>query len=261
MVRTTPDSNSDYLVNNTLWSSYTEIYDSKLSYPNTALVGLRFDSLLFKGVPTRGYLLRGIRCKIPDNYDPYTRQYSGIWLGEFKTAWTNNPAWIVYDILKNTRYGMAYRFGEIQVDKFMLYSIARYCDELVDDGYGGREPRFTYNCYITEQTQAYDLINNFFSIFRAMPVWDGVQLSAVIDRPSDSTAIYTNANVVDGKFSYSSTALKDRHTAVRVKYVDPKNGWEPVTEYVADEEAIARFGLNVLDVEAFGCTSRGRLIG
>lgn len=258
VVRITPDSNSDYLVNNTLWSSYTEIYDSKFSYPNTALVGLRFDSLLFKGVPTRGYLLRGIRCKIPDNYDPYTRQYSGVWLGEFKTAWTNNPAWIIYDILTNTRYGLAYRFGEIRVDKFMLYSIARYCDELVDDGHGGLEPRFTCNCYITEQTQAYDLINNFFSIFRAMPVWDGVQLSAVIDRPSDPTAIYTNANVVDGKFSYSSTALKDRHTAVRVKYVDPKNGWEPVTEYVADEEAIARFGLNVLDVEAFGCTSRGQ---
>lgn len=258
VVRITPDSNSDLLVNKTVWSSYTEIYDAKLSYPNTALVGLKFDSSQFNGVPTRTYLIRGIRCKIPNNYDPILRTYSGIWLGEFKTEWTNNPAWIVYDILKNNRYGMARRFGEFSVDKFMLYSIAQYCDKLVDDGFGGQEPRFTCNCYITEQSQAYDLINNFFSIFRAMPIWDGTQLSAVIDRPADTVAIYTNANVVDGKFSYSSSAMKDRHTAVRVKYIDPNYGWEPVTEYVADDEAIKRFGLNILDVEAFGCTSRGQ---
>lgn len=258
VARITPDSNSDLLVNNTVWSSYTEIYDAKLSYPNTALVGLRFDSSQFNGVPSRTYLIRGIRCKIPNNYDPILRTYNGIWLGEFKTEWTNNPAWIVYDILKNNRYGMARRFGQFSVDKFMLYSIAQYCDQLVDDGFGGLEPRFTCNCYITEQSQAYDLINNFFSIFRAMPIWDGMQLSAVIDRPGDAVAIYTNANVVDGKFSYSSSAMKDRHTAVRVKYIDPNNGWEPVTEYVADDEAIKRFGLNILDVEAFGCTSRGQ---
>ena len=258
VVRITPDSNSDLLVNNTLWSSYTEIYDAKLSYPNTALVGLRFDSSQFNGVPSRTYLIRGIRCKIPNNYDPILRTYNGIWLGEFKTEWTNNPAWIVYDILKNNRYGMARRFGQFSVDKFMLYSIAQYCDQLVDDGFGGKEPRFTCNCYITEQSQAYDLINNFFSIFRAMPIWDGMQLSAVIDRPGDTVAIYTNANVVDGKFSYSSSAMKDRHTAVRVKYIDPNYGWEPVTEYVADDEAIKRFGLNIIDVEAFGCTSRGQ---
>ncbi|WP_294844489.1 host specificity protein J [uncultured Gilliamella sp.] len=258
VARITPDSNSDLLVNNTVWSSYTEIYDAKLSYPNTALVGLRFDSSQFNGVPSRTYLIRGIRCKIPNNYDPILRTYNGIWLGEFKTEWTNNPAWIVYDILKNNRYGMARRFGQFSVDKFMLYSIAQYCDQLVDDGFGGLEPRFTCNCYITEQSQAYDLINNFFSIFRALPIWDGMQLSAVIDRPGDTVAIYTNANVVDGKFTYSSSAMKDRHTAVRVKYIDPNNGWEPVTEYVADDEAIKRFGLNILDVEAFGCTSRGQ---
>lgn len=258
VTRVTPDSKSDLLVNNTLWSSYTEIYDAKLSYPNTALVGLKFDSSQFNGIPTRNYLIQGIRCKIPNNYDPISRTYNGIWLGEFKTEWTNNPAWIVYDILKNNRYGMARRFGQFPVDKFMLYSIAQYCDELVDDGFGGLEPRFTCNCYIAEQSQAYDLINNFFSIFRAMPIWDGTQLSAVIDRPADIVAIYTNANVVDGKFSYSSSAMKDRHTAVRVKYIDPNYGWEPVTEYVADDEAIKRFGLNILDVEAFGCTSRGQ---
>ena len=258
VVRLTPDSESDLLVNNTLWSSYTEIYDAKLSYPNTALVGLKFDSSQFNGVPTRTYLIRGIRCKIPNNYDPISRTYNGVWLGEFKTEWTNNPAWIIYDILKNTRYGLGHRFGQFSVDKFMLYSIAQYCDQLVDDGFGGQEPRFTCNCYLTDRSQAYDLINNFFSIFRAMPVWDGTQLSAVIDRPGDTVAIYTNANVVDGKFSYSSSAMKDRHTAVRVKYIDPNYGWEPVTEYVADDEAIKRFGLNIIDVVSFGCTSRGQ---
>ncbi|OCG59801.1 hypothetical protein A9G41_12100 [Gilliamella sp. Nev5-1] len=257
VMRLDPDG-SDLLVNNTIWSSYTEIYDTKLSYPNTALVGLRFDSSQFNGVPARTYRIRGIRCKIPDNYDPISRTYHGIWLGEFKTEWTNNPAWIVYDLITNTRYGMGYRFGKFAIDKFMLYSIAQYCDELVDDGFGGKEPRFTCNCYITERAQAYDLLNNFFSIFRAMPIWDGTQLTAIIDRPSDTVAIYTNANVIEGKFSYSSSAMKDRHTAVRVKYIDPNYGWEPVTEYVADDEAIKRFGLNVLDVEAFGCTSRGQ---
>lgn len=258
VVRITPDSNSDLLANNTLWSSYTEIYDAKLSYPNTALVGIKFDSSQFNGVPTRNYLIKGIICKIPDNYDPVLKTYSGIWLGDFKMAWTDNPAWIFYDLMTNDRYGMAARFGNFQIDKFTLYSIAQYCDELIYDGFGNKEPRFSCNCYITNQHQAYNLINNFCSIFRAMPVWDGLQLSAVIDRPADPTAIYTNSNVIDGQFNYSSSALKDRHTAARVKYINPDYGWEPVTEYVANDEAIQRFGLNVLDVEAFGCTSRGQ---
>lgn len=258
VVRLTADSTSDLLVNNTLWSSYTEIYDVKLSYPNTALVGIRFDSSQFNGVPTRTYLVKGIMCKVPDNYDPISRTYSGLWLGEFKTAWTDNPAWIYYDLMKSTRYGIAIRFNGFPIDKFTLYSIGQYCDELVDDGFGGKEPRFTCNCCITEQSQAYDLITKFCSIFRALPVWDGLQLTAVIDRPSDTVAVYTNANVVDGKFNYSSAAMKDRHTAVRVKYVDPNYGWEAVTEYVADDDLIKRFGLNVLDVEGFGCTSRGQ---
>ena len=258
VLRLTPDSKSDLFVDNTIWSSYTEIYDLKLSYPNTAIVGLRFDSSQFNGVPSRNYLIRGIRCKIPDNYDPISRIYDDIWLGEFKTEWTNNPAWIIYDLLTNTRYGASRRFKHLRVDKFVMYSIAQYCDELVDDGFGGKEPRFTCNCYITGQSQAYNLIHNFFSIFRSLPVWDGTTLSAIIDRPSDPVAIYTNANVVNGKFSYSSSAMKDRHTAVRVKYIDPDYGWETMTEYVSDDDAKVRFGINELDVEGFGCTSRGQ---
>ncbi|OCG59939.1 hypothetical protein A9G40_05710 [Gilliamella sp. Nev3-1] len=258
VVRRTPDSTSSLLVNNTLWSSYTEIYDTKFSYPNTAVVGLKFDSSQFSGVPRRNYLIKGLIIKVPDNYNPETREYKGFWSGNFKLAWTNNPAWIFYDILTNTRYGLGARLGQFGVDKFALYTIAQYCDQLVDDGFGGKEPRFTCNCYITEQRQAYDVIHDLCSIFRAMPVWDGTQYTAVIDRPSDPVAIYANANVVEGQFNYTSAAQKSRHTAVHVRYVDPKNNWEPTTEYVADDELIKRFGLNVAQIDAFGCTSRGQ---
>jgi predicted phage tail protein len=258
VVRRTPDSTSSLLVNNTLWSSYTEIYDTKFSYPNTAVVGLKFDSSQFSGVPRRNYLIKGMIVKVPDNYTPETREYKGFWSGNFKLAWTNNPAWIFYDILTNTRYGMGNRIGQFGVDKFALYTIAQYCDQLVDDGFGGKEPRFTCNCYITEQRQAYDVIHDLCSIFRAMPIWDGTQYTAVMDRPSDPVAIYANANVVEGQFNYTSAAQKSRHTAVHVRYIDPNNNWEPTTEYVADDDLIKRFGLNVAQIDAFGCTSRGQ---
>ena len=258
VLRRTPDSTSSLLVNNTLWSSYTEIYDTKFSYPNTAVVGLKFDSSQFSGVPRRNYLIKGMIVKVPDNYTPETREYKGFWSGNFKLAWTNNPAWIFYDILTNTRYGMGNRIGQFGVDKFALYTIAQYCDQLVDDGFGGKEPRFTCNCYITEQRQAYDVIHDLCSIFRAMPIWDGTQYTAVMDRPSDPVAIYANANVVEGQFNYTSAAQKSRHTAVHVRYIDPNNNWETATEYVADDELIKRFGLNVAQIDAFGCTSRGQ---
>lgn len=258
VVRKTPDSTSSLLVNNTLWSSYTEIYDTKFSYPNTAVVGLKFDSSQFSGVPRRNYLIKGMIIKVPDNYDPETREYKGFWSGGFKLAWTDNPAWVFYDILTNARYGLGARLGQFGVDKFALYTIAQYCDQLVDDGFGGKEPRFTCNCYITEQRQAYDVIHDLCSIFRAMPIWDGTQYTAVMDRPSDIVAIYSNSNVVEGQFNYTSAAQKSRHTAVHVRYIDPNNNWEPTTEYVADDELIKRFGLNVAQVDAFGCTSRGQ---
>lgn len=258
VVRHTPDSTSQLLVNNTIWSSYTEIYDVKLSYPNTAIIGLKFDSDQFSSCPTRNYHLRGELVDIPDNYDPNTREYRGFWSGNFVLGWTNNPAWIYYDIVKHNRYGLGSRFQGFKMDKFTLYSIAQYCDQLVDDGFGGREPRFTCNCYITEQRQAQSFLSDLCSVFRAMPVWDGMQYTAIMDRPSDPVAIYTNSNVVDGKFSYSYTAQKTRHTAVHVRYVSPKNNWEPITEYVADDDLIKRFGLNVARVDAFGCTSRGQ---
>lgn len=258
VVRMTDDSTSSQLENKTLWSSYTEIIDTKLTYPNTAIVGLQFDSEQFNGVPSRNYLIRGMIVKVPNNYDPVQRTYQGMWDGTFKMAWTNNPAWVFYDLVMNTRYGLGKRLGSFGCDKWAMYVIGQYCDQMVDDGFGEREPRMTCNAYITSQRKAYDLISDLCSVFRAMPVWDGLQMSCIMDRPSDSVWRYSNANVVDGKFSYSASAQKARHTAVHVRYIDPKNGWETSTEYVADDGLIARYGLNVSKVEAFGCTSRGQ---
>lgn len=258
VVRNTPDSTTQTLSNDTLWSSYTEIYDTKFSYPNTALIGLTFDSEQFSGIPRRNYLVKGMIIKVPDNYDPETREYTGFWSGNFKLAWTDNPAWILYDLLTNKRYGMGERLGSFGVDKFTLYTIAQYCDQLVDNGFGGKEPRFTCNCNITEQRPAHEVIHDLCSVFRSMPIWNGTQYTAVMDRPSDTVAIYSNANVVDGQFNYISAALKERHTAVHVRYVDPSNNYDTMTEYVADDELIKRFGLNVAQVDAFGCTSRGQ---
>lgn len=258
VVRNTPDSKSQTLLNDTLWSSYTEIYDAKFSHPNTALIGLKFDSEQFSGVPRRNYLIDGFIIDVPDNYNPETREYSGFWSGNFKQAWTDNPAWILYNLITNERYGLGERLGKFGVDKFTLYTVAQYCDQLVDDGFGGREPRFACGCHITEQRPARDVIDDLCSVFRGMGLWTGTQYSVVIDRPSDMVTVYSNSNVVDGQFAYTSAPLKQRHTAAYVRYIDPNNNWETATEYVADDDLIKRFGLNVANIDAFGCTSRGQ---
>lgn len=256
--RITGDATDGRTNNKTLWSSLTEISDSKLSYPNSALIGMCFDSEQFSGVPTRKYLVKGMIIQVPNNYDPDTRAYSGLWTGTFKSAWSDNPAWILYDLVTNKRYGLGKRLGDFGMDKFALYKVAQYCDGLVDDGYGGKEPRFTCSCYLTEQRQAYDVIQDFCSIFRAMPVWTGSELSVIMDGKEDMSAIYTNANVVEGKFTYSSSAQKDRHTVAHVRYVDKYNSYGNATEYVADDDLIKRFGVNVIQIDAFGCTTRSQ---
>lgn len=259
VVRLTADSSSSKLENRTLWSSYTEIIDAKLTYPNTAVVGMRLDPEQFSGgVPRRTYLMRGRLVKVPDNYDPYNRTYTGLWTGNFKVAWTNNPAWIFYDLVTCERAGLGKRLGAFGADKFALYMIGRYCDERVDDGYGNKEPRMTCNVYLADARKAYDVLSDLASVFRGMPIWDGLSLTCIQDRPADPVWMYTEANVVDGRFTYQSSARKARHTAVHVQYVSPDNGWQTQIEYVADDEAIARYGLNVLEVSAFGCTSRGQ---
>lgn len=256
--RLTEDSNSQRLQNNTLWSSYTEVIDTVFTYPNTALVGVKFDSEYFSNLPTRTYDIMGIKVKIPSNYNPRTRQYSGVWDGTFKIDWTDNPAWVLFDIVTNKRYGLGNRLGEFGADKWTLYQVAQYCDQLVPDGFGGKEPRFTCNAWLTEQRSAYDVINDICSIFRAMPVWNGQQLTVVMDRPYDPVWTYTNANVDKGLFNYTFSAKKARHNAIQVEYVDKNNSYERMIEYVSDDDAIRKYGLNVKKITAFGCTSRGQ---
>ncbi|EOD0790551.1 host specificity protein J [Escherichia coli] len=263
MRRMTPDSTTDQLQNKTLWSSYTEIIDVKQCYPNTALVGVQVDSEQFGSQQvSRNYHLRGRILQVPSNYNPQTRQYSGIWDGTFKPAYSNNMAWCMWDMLTHPRYGMGKRLGAADVDKWALYVIGQYCDQSVQDGFGGTEPRITCNAYLTTQRKAWDVLSDFCSAMRCMPVWNGQRLTFVQDRPSDKVWTYNRSNVVmpdDGApFRYSFSALKDRHNAVEVNWIDPNNGWETATELVEDTQAIARYGRNVTKMDAFGCTSRGQ---
>ncbi|OOR93224.1 phage tail protein, partial [Haemophilus paraphrohaemolyticus] len=256
--RTTDDSTTQRLQNNTIWSSYTEIIDTEFAYPNTALMGVKFDSEYFSNIPTRTYDLLGLKVKVPSNYDTRTRQYTGMWDGTFKIDWTDNPAWVLYDVVTNKRYGLGGRLGEFGADKWALYQVAQYCDQLVPDGFGGQEPRFTCNVWLTEQRSAYQVINDICSIFRAMPVWNGQQLTVVMDRPADPVWTYTNANVDESGFSYTFSARKSRHNAIQVEYADKENSYEKAIEYVSDDESIRKNGLNVKKITAFGCTSRGQ---
>ncbi|EJA7175535.1 host specificity protein J, partial [Escherichia coli] len=211
---------------------------------------------------TVNYHIRGRIIQVPSNYDPEKRTYSGIWDGSLKPAYSNNPAWCLWDMLTHPRYGMGKRLGAADVDKWALYAIAQYCDQTVPDGFGGTEPRMTFNAYLSQQRKAWDVLSDFCSAMRCMPVWSGQTLTFVQDRPSDVVWPYTNSDVVVDDngvgFRYSFSALKDRHTAVEVNYTDPQNGWQTSTELVEDPEAILRYGRNLLKMDAFGCTSRGQ---
>ncbi|HBH9664510.1 TPA: host specificity protein J, partial [Escherichia coli] len=240
-----------------------EIIDVKQCYPNTALVGVQVDSEQFGSQQvSRNYHLRGRILQVPSNYNPQTRQYSGIWDGTLKPAYSNNMAWCLWDMLTHPRYGMGKRLGAADVDKWALYVIGQNCDQSVPDGFGGTEPRITCNAYLTTQRKAWDVLSDFCSAMRCMPVWNGQTLTFVQDRQSDKVWTYNRSNVVmpdDGApFRYSFSALKDRHNAVEVNWIDPNNGWETATELVEDTQAIARYGRNVTKMDAFGCTSRGQ---
>ncbi|MFY4322503.1 host specificity protein J, partial [Escherichia coli] len=235
----------------------------KQCYPNTAIVGLQVDAEQFGGQQmTVNYHIRGRIIQVPSNYDPEKRTYSGIWDGSLKPAYSNNPAWCLWDMLTHPRYGMGKRLGAADVDKWALYAIGQYCDQRVPDGFGGTEPRMTFNAYLSQQRKAWDVLSDFCSAMRCMPVWNGQTLTFVQDRPSDVVWPYTSSDVVVDDngvgFRYSFSALKDRHTAVEVNYTDPQNGWQTSTELVEDPEAILRYGRNLLKMDAFGCTSRGQ---
>ena len=257
--RVTEDSKSQRLQNATSWASYTEIIDTKLSYPNMALVGIKTDSRYNPNFPNINFLLHGRLVKIPSNYDPVARTYvAEIWKGDFKEDWTNNPAWVFYDLVTNKQIGLGERLGDFGVDKFQLYQIAQYCDQLVPDGYGGQEPRMTANLWITDQRSAYEVLSDMASVFRAMVIWNGQQMTATQDRPTDPVCTYTQSNVIDGKFTRQYVAQKAIYTAVEVEYADKRNMYQKAIEYVADDDLIRRYGYNVKKITAFACTSRGQ---
>lgn len=258
VVRVTNDSTSVTLNNKTFWKSYTEIIDGKFRYPNSAIVGIRIDSSQFDAVPRRSYDLKMIKVKIPSNYDPVNRTYSGIWDGTFSVAWTDNPAWCFYDLVTNTRYGLGDYIAEAQVDKWTLYTIGRYCDELVDDGNGGTEPRFACNVYLQTREEAFKVVNAMASIFRGMPYWSSGSVTLGYDAPQDPVYQFTNANVIGGEFNYTGSAAKARHSVALVAWNDPDDFYRQKIEYVEDATAIARYGFVQTEVAAIGCTSRGQ---
>lgn len=259
--RVTADSTTQTLQNATYWDSYTEIIDAKLRYPNSALVALSVDAERFRSIPRRGYEMRGIHVRIPSNYNPATRTYSGVWNGTFTTGWTNNPAWCFYDMLTSQRYGLGAFIQAEQVDKWALYQIAKYCDELVSDGYGGMEPRFTCNLYLQSREEAYSLINTMASIFCGLSFWAGGSIVTTQDAPAAPVKLFTPANVIDtdaGPFSYSGSSIKTRHTVALVTWNDPADRYRQKIEYVEDPEGVARYGVVQTEVVAIGCSSRGQ---
>ena len=258
--RITPDSDAATLQNKTIWSTYTRITDVKLRYPDSVLVGTEVDTQYFgTDSPTRAFEMYGLETiKIPANYDPETREYDGIWDGTFIAAYTNNPAWILYDLLTQKRYGLGDTITEGHIDKWSLYDIGKYCDEMVPDGRGGTEPRFTFNYYFNAQREAYDVINSIVSAFRGMAYWHSGAVVPVQDSPKDPVKLLTPANVINGDFNYSTTALKARHTVVFVSWNDPENQYKQSIAVVQDQELIRRYGWRKMDTSAFGCTSLGQ---
>ena len=256
--RITPNSTSE-LVSDTMYiSAITEVIDLKLRYPNTALLGLRYDAEQFSNVAKMSARCRGLIIKVPTNYNPITRNYDGLWDGQFKMAYTNNPAWVYYDLCTATRYGLGGRLTEYMIDKWSLYRLAQYCDEMVDDGMGGQEPRFAVNVYIQSAEGAFELLSKLAGVFRAISYWDGTSIVLDADIPQDSMYSFSRANVIDGVFEYTGTRARDRHTVAKVAWDNPANHFKTEYEYVRDEKAIAKFGVRVADIQAWGCTSKGQ---
>ena len=262
VVRITDDSGSPKLSNATNWTSYTEIIDAKLAYPNSALAGLRFDSRQFNSIPKRNYLIRGIKVKIPSNAnvsDNFTGMltYSGVWDGTFKTpTWTNDPAWCLWDLLTNERYGAG--VPETSLDRYDFFAISQYCSQLVDDGKGGQEPRFSCNLLINQRKQVFNVIQEMTSIFRGISYYGAGSLVLLQDKPSDAQFTLGPANVIEGVFAYSGSSLRSRHTCATVAYQSYDELGEVSFEYVEDENAVAKYGVNNKEIKAVGCYSQGQ---
>lgn len=259
ITRLTDDSTSSALQNKTYLSSWSQINTEKFRYPNSAIVGVSVDAKQFSSIPVRTYDMKLKIVKVPVNYDPATRVYTGSWNGTFKWAWTDNPAWVFYDLVTNTRYGLGEYVSESLVDKWALYEVAKYCDQLVPNGYGGTEPRFTCNLYLQAREDALKVLQDLASIFRGMVYWMGGSVTVVQDSPKSPIYQFTNGNVVDGVFHRESSDIKARHNVALVTWNNPANGYQQEVEYVADEELIQQWGfVNQTEIAAFGCTSRGQ---
>lgn len=253
----TPDANSAKIGDTMTLQSYTEVIDAKLRYPNTALLYIEFDSSQFNGsIPQISCEPRGRVIRVPDNYNPETRTYSGTWTGAFKWAWTDNPAWIFYDLVVTDRFGLGNRLTAANIDKWTLYQVAQYCDQSVPDGKGGSgtEPRYTCNVYVQERNDAYTVLRDFAAIFRGMTYWGGDQIVALADMPRDVDYSYTRANVIDGRFTYASSTTKTRYTTALVSWSDPSNAYADSMEPVFEQALVARYGFNQLEMTAIGCT-------
>jgi predicted phage tail protein len=258
VTRLTANANTVGISDTTTIVSYTEVIDAKLRYPMSALVGVQVDATQFQAVPTRAYDLLGRIIQVPSNYDPVARTYSGTWDGTFKPAWSNNPAWVFRDLILNDRYGLGDRITASQVDKWALYKIAQYCDQLVPDGKGGQEPRFTCNLYLQNQKQAYAVLQDIASIFRGISYWGAGAIMASADMPSDPVYIYTAANVIGGKFTRTGSKAATRYTVALVTWNDPADFYTQKTEYVEDPDGIKRYGIKQVQLTGFGCTSQGQ---
>ncbi|GAP66835.1 hypothetical protein MBSD_n2150 [Mizugakiibacter sediminis] len=258
ITRLTANANSSSIADVTTIDSYTEIIDAKLRYPNSAVIGVMGDASQFSNIPRRAYDLWGRIIQVPSNYDVQTRTYTGVWDGTFKPSWTDNPAWIFYDLVLHARYGLGHLIDSTHVDKWELYRIGQYCDQMVDDGKGGTEPRFACNLFVQTQADAYKLLSDLSAAFRGMSYWAGGTIVATADMPSDPVYLYTNANVIDGKFTYSASPRKTRYTTALVSWNDPSNFYRTKVEYVEDRDGIARYGFQQTDATAVGCTSQGQ---
>ena len=256
--RLTPNSTSEYISDKMYIEAITDVIDLKLSYPNTALLGLQYDAEHFSNVAKVAIDLKGIKIKVPSNYNPVTRTYTGMWDGTFKRAYTNNPAWIYYDLCTTKRYALGDRLTSVMLDKWSLYRLGQYCDQKVSDGKGGQEPRFTCNVYLQSTEDAYSILTKLAGLFRAINFWDGNSIVCDADIPQDTYFTYTRANVLDGMFEYSGTRARDRHTVAKVAWDNPQNHYKTEYVHVRDETAIAKLGVRIADIDAWGCTSEGQ---
>jgi hypothetical protein len=256
--RLTPNTAVANISDKTRIISCTEVIDAKLRYPMSAIAGLQVDAKAFQSIPTRSYDMFGRIIQVPSNYDPRTRVYSGVWDGTFKPSWSDNPAWVFRDLVLSDRYGLGDRITPAQLDKWALYKIAQYCDVMVPDGKGGTEPRFTCNLYLQSRKQAYAVLQDIASIFRGISYWGGGSIIASADMPSDPVYVYTAANVIGGKFTRAGSSKATRYTVALVTWNDPEDSCKQKVEYVEDQEGIARYGIQQIEITAFGCTSQGQ---